>query len=510
MLQPQTLFQEPAGDIGMLCREISAGRPLILASNRGPVEYRLTDEDEPVAHRAGGGVATALSSLAAYADFTWVASALGEGDRRIAAQGPAASPEGQPRLRFVSTPPEAYYRYYSVFSNPILWFLQHSLWEHLCTPASGQALWDAWQRGYEPVNRAFAAAIVAEGRRFYPAAPVVMLHDYHLYLAAQYIRPRLPHALLSHFVHIPWPAPGYWQPLPQPLRQALCAGLCSNDVVGFQTARWARNFLRSCQRFLPGARVDFQRGTVAWDGHQTQVRVYPISVDPAGLRQAVASPEARRYQAQLRPLCGQHTIVRVDRVDPSKNIVRGLRALGLLLEQRPALRGKVKMLAFLVPSRTEIAEYQRYTQEVMDEVKAINAKYASNGYRPIEVFYENNYLQALAGLSLYDVLLVNPLADGMNLVAKEGPVVNQRQGVLVLSEGAGAHEQLRGGALSVKPTDVEGMAEALALALAMPPGERHRRAHYLRRAIENEDLSRWLYRQLADLQGLANERPTPA
>ena len=198
--------------------------------------------------------------------------------------------------------------------------------------------------------------------------------------------------------------------------------------------------------------------------------------------------------------------MRVDRVDPSKNIVAGFRAFGLLLERHPELIGQAKFLAFLVPSRTGIPEYRRCTGEVFAAIRDINSRYQQEDWRPIELFYENNYLQALAGMSLYDVLLVNPLADGMNLVSKEGPIVNEHDGVLVLSRGAGSHGELAEGAVSVDPLDIEGTAEGLASALSMPEAERRARAEQLRQTIERNDLSVWLRSQLEDLRSIALER----
>ncbi len=480
---------------------------LILVSNRGPIEYSVGAGGRLIASRGQGGLVSALTPLAARVGALWVAVAMGEGDRRAAAlateQGlPVLTDEGRFRQRLVVLPPRVYQQHYNVFSNPLLWFLQHKLWGLVARPGLEKAMLRAWHEGYVPANRAFAEAIV-EGASGNPA-PVIMLHDYHLYLAPGYLRARLPRALLHHFVHIPWPAPGYWQPLPPALRQAICTGLVANDVVGFQTQRSAHNFLRTCRSFLPGAKVDEDRGTVAlWPGHHAHVRVYPISVDVAGLRRMAASLEVRAYRDLLASRCGEHTIVRVDRLDPSKNVALGFRAFDLLLRRHPELEGRVKFIAFLVPSRTAIPEYQRYTQETFGLVAAINSAYGRNGWKPVELFYENNYAQAIAGLQVYDALLVNSLADGMNLVAKEGPIVNRRDGTLVLSQEAGAHEQLHVGAVSIPPADVESTAAALALALNLPPTERKWRVDRLRSAIEQYDLHDWVDRQIEDLQSLA-------
>jgi len=472
----------------------------IVASNRAPIEYALCPEGELVAKQAGGGVATALGGLAGHLRFTWVASAAGEGDR-LAATRPATTAAANPRLRFVVLPPDLYEYHYNLFSNPLLWFLQHSLWTRLSGQAIEAGLTTGWMAGYLPANVAFALTIAGEARRN-GGRPVVLLQDYHLYLVAEYLRRMLPAALLQHFVHIPWPAPAAWRVLPPEIRRAIFRSLLANDIVGFQTARDARRFVEGCATFLPQAEVDSTGSRVALGDHQTQVRAYPISIDVAALQGVLASLQVAGHHKRLRALAEEKTIVRVDRLDPSKDVPNGFRAFDRLLEEHPEWRGRVKFLAFLVPSRTGIPEYRRYAEETFALVAAINARHGRDGYRPIEVFYENDRPQAMAGLQLYDVLLVNPLADGMNLVAKEGPMANERDGVLVLSEGAGAHEQLRTGALTVAPGDIAGMADALARALDMPAVERRRRAVLLRNAVTRADLGVWLSSQLDDLARL--------
>jgi len=195
-------------------------------------------------------------------------------------------------------------------------------------------------------------------------------------------------------------------------------------------------------------------------------------------------------------------IVRVDRLEPSKNILRGFMAYETLLQRNPRMRGRISFLAFLVPSRTGLREYGDYGRKVQNAVDRINARFGQSGWRPVQLFYENDYAQAMAGLSIADVILVNPLIDGMNLVAKEAVIVSGRDAVLVLSETAGAFDQMADGALAVAPADVLGTADALATALAMPVEERRRRLAQLRRGVEQEDISWWLRRQLEDLHEL--------
>lgn len=503
-----SLSQDHHHHLADLSRELLAKRRLILASNRGPVEYYMAENGAGLQCRRGsGGVVTALSSASQHVEVTWVASAMGEGDRIAAesAQGESLRPPiaGQNLvLRFVVSPRNVYHKYYNVLCNPLLWFLQHYMWNSPYTPNVGAAAYDAWVNGYVPVNEAFARAIVEEAQRD-EMAPFVMLHDYHLYLTAGYVRQHLPRAVLQHFIHIPWPAAAYWQLLPSFMRHAICENLCSNDIVGLQSQRDVHNFLHTCESFLEGAEVDYRRRTLWHRGHLTTVNAYPISIDVDGIQRLLRTPRVREHEEKLRRLIREITLMRVDRVEPSKNIVRGFRAFDMFLERYPQFRGRLAFLAFLVPSRTRIRQYRQYMAEVNQIVSVINAKYGDENWQPITTFMENNYPQAIAAMSLYDVLLVNPVIDGMNLVAKEGPVVNRRHGVLILSETVGAYEQLGEYAISVAPADLEGTAQAIYTAITMSKEERRQRAENLRRIVFQEDIITWLCRQFEDLLALA-------
>jgi len=493
-----------------LCRQKLSHRRLILASNRGPIEYHLSQDGQLQAQRGSGGVVTALSSLSKYIELDWIASAMGEGDRQVAqrAKGgrfkvPLAGENLH--LRFVVSPRNTYHKFYGVICNPLLWFLQHYMWSSSRTPNIDHVVYDAWENGYVPVNQAFAQAIIDEAAES-KLPPIIMLHDYHLYLASAYIRKQMPNLVIQYFIHIPWPSPTYWQLLPNSMRQAILRSLCTADIVGLQTQRDTRSFLHCCQSFIGEAEVDYRQQTVRINEHVVRVKAYPVSVDVASLKELVSSTRLHEYEEKLRHLYGEQTIVRVDRAEPSKNIIRGFRAFDMLLERYPQLLGKVKFIAFLVPTRTHLKMYQRYIQEVTQLIEAINNKYGNEQWHPIDFFYENNYTQAIAGMRLYDVLLVNAVIDGMNLVAKEGPTVNNQDGVLILSETVGACEQLEQNALTVSPADLEGTAQALYTALTMPPDERKRRAAGLKRSIEEEDLTNWLLHLLEDIVNLVSER----
>jgi trehalose 6-phosphate synthase len=490
-------------ELEQLCATTLANRPLILASNRGPVEYRMTPEGRPEARRGSGSVVTALSLLAQRSEFTWVASAMGEGDRIISnnGRGPhlkSPLPGHKINLRYVVTPRRVYHKYYNVFCNPLLWFLQHYMWNPPYNPNVDASIHDAWRDGYVAVNQAFAQAVIEEARES-PQPPIVMGHDYHLYLLPEYVRQELPKAIIQHFVHIPWPAPRYWQIIPSYIVRHICAALCSADLVGFQTPQDQRSFLDAVEEFLPEARVDHPTHSVRWQDREIRVKAYPISINVDEVQRIANSPRALEHEARLRPLRREVTIVRIDRAEPNKNVVRGFKAYELLLSRHPELHGKVTFLAFLVPSRTHIRQYQRYMEEILQVTDQINHTFGKEDWQPISAFMENNYTQAIAGMKLYDVLLVNTVIEGMNLVAKEGPVVNTRDGVVILSESSGAYPQLAQGSLRVSATDIEGTMEAMYQAINMSPEERKQRATILADSVCREDITHWICQQLEDI-----------
>jgi trehalose 6-phosphate synthase len=493
-------------------QSIHASR-LIIATNRGPVEYYLS-QDAKLKHRRGpGGVVTALTSANSRMDVTWVAMAMTEADRIATKEaqqhdGVMRSPlPGQNMLlRYVTIPKTAYRKHYEEISNQLLWFLQHYLYDPTEDSQFAHKLQDAWKNGYCVANRAIADAVCAEIDRG-KGTPVVMLHDYHLYLAPAMIREQHPTIVMQQFIHIPWPDIRCWQFLPSNVAQAIYNGLVGNDIIGFQTERDAHNFLEGARTLLEGSVVDFAESAVWWQGHRTQVHAYPISISVTDEKRQAQSLAGRRAVNKISSLLKEKTIMRVDRIEPTKNILRGFQAYALLLEQHPELRGNVRFLAFLVPSRQGLEQYKRYTSEIKKLVEEINQRFGTDEWTPIHAFYENDRVQALAAMQYYDVLLVNPIMDGMNLVAKEGPVVNKRGGVLALSRTAGAFQQLGKFALPITSTDVTDTAETLYRALTMPYDERHAMATQARLSIENQDLNAWLQRQISDINRLLDRLP---
>jgi trehalose 6-phosphate synthase len=486
-------------------------RKLIVVSNRGPVTFSRDESGHRLVRRGGGGLVTALRSLVDHHDVTWIASAMSDEDHVVVeeAGGEAiaeTSAEGSPyRLRLVAHDAQAYDLYYNVVANPVLWFVQHYLWGLADAPDVDHGIRYAWTEGYEAVNRGFAEVVLAELQRQPDAA--VFFHDYHLYAAPAFVRQEAPDSVIGHFVHIPWPQPDYWRVLPEPVRRSIHESMLASDVIGFHTDRWARNFLRSCEDMVD-AGVDYGQGEVDFRGHTTSVHVRPISVDPAEFERLAASEDVLAEEERIVDTRPERLIVRVDRTDPSKNIVRGFRALELYLENHPEAQGRVGMLVLLDPSRQDIPEYSEYMGAIQRAARALNERFRIGEWLPVDVRVEDNFPQAIAAYKQFDVLFVNPIFDGMNLVAKEAPLVNERDGVVVLSENAGAHEEIGEWAVTVNPFDVSGQAEALHEALQLPVGERRARLEAIRRRVRENDVAAWIDGQLDDLEAAAERAGT--
>lgn len=494
--------------------------PLVLLSHRGPATFDRDHAGRTVS-RGSGGLVSALSGLAEHlSDEVWVCGAATAEDAAVAreAAGEAilvqTTPtphvvDGEPhgpvlRVRLVATDPQAHAAFYGVVSNPILWFVQHGLYGRVVSPVLTQADHEAFEQGYVAVNRVFADAVadevIARGGK-----ALVMLQDYHFYLVAERVRERCPDVFLSHFVHIPWPGPDDWRVLPPQWREQLLYGLLGSDVVGFHTRRYAYHFVLCAQELL-GLPVDLDALTVQVGDRTVAARYYPISVDPAHLDAVLATDEVTEHVRQLSEAFlddGRRLIVRVDRTDPSKNVVRGFLAFGTLLDQHPELVGQVSFLALLQPSRTDVPEYADYIALIGAVVAEVNARHTKEGRQPIDLRLVEDFGLAVAAYSICDVLMVNALADGMNLVAKELAVVNRRDGVLALSENAGAHEELGEFAVTLHPFDVQQTADRLYEALTMPVEERRRRLAAAAAQVRTHDVSRWLSEQLDDLRALA-------
>ena len=478
-----------------------------LVSNRGPVSF-LRSAEGFEKRRGAGGLAGALDPVARRLGdhATWISAATSDDDRAAIEAGEADALVdllGYP-VYMLDIPPSTYARYYDVVSNRMLWFANHCLWDELDVHDFGRDEIEAWDEAYEPVNEEFARAAADHA----DPDSVVLFQDYHLATAPRYLRRMHPDQTIFHFTHSSFCGPDGLERLPRPLPQRVIEGMLGADLVGFHVPDWANGFMECCERI--GAKVDHDAYAVDHDGRRSWVRTYPIPIDAGGLRKRAAKPDAERWKDRF--LSGWthggpsegHLIVRADRTEPSKNIVRGFEAFGRVLDRRPDLAATTRFIACLYPSRQSMPEYRRYSKDIERVVDEVKARHPGS----IQLFLQDDFDRTLAGLRIYDVLLVNPIMDGMNLVSKEGPALNEVGGVLVLSRGAGSFDELGEQAIEIADAlDVDSTANALEAALEMAPPERKARAEALRRIAESRRPADWIDAQLDDLSELQQGRP---
>jgi trehalose 6-phosphate synthase len=512
---PEPKAGVPAGtDFESALRELGrgplAGRPVVIASNRGPVEFHESD-GELVWRRGQGGLVTAVSAVAARLPATWVSAPLSAVDQRLALAGQMMSvppPEGGAELqvRFIAPAPAEFRGYYDHIANALLWFLQHGVHHAPESPDIGLATWGAWH-AYRQVNRRFADAIV-EACQGHDGRPLILLHDYHLYLVPGFLRQALPQATIQHFTHISWPHPELWHQLPGEMRHSLIRSLLAADLLGFNTQRYAESFTACATTFL-GAEAE--GGVVSYAGHATRVKGYPVSIDVAHLDEFAESPPVQLAESRLLADSQDcHHIVQVARTDPSKNVLRAFKAIDLLLQTHPGLIGRLVYWGLLPTSRQTCEKYQDYLARLRQLAADINRRHRRPGWKPIRLFLDNDYARGIAAMKHYDALLVNSLADGMNLVAKEGPVVNTRHGVLILSETAGVATELAPWSLVINPYDVHATAQAIWRALTLPADRRQQLHEAQRRFLQEHDVFRWAYDQLVDMLAWETDPATVA
>jgi trehalose 6-phosphate synthase len=498
------LSAAPATDHSSASRASEADQRLVLVSNRGPVTF----ESDGSVRRGTGGLVTALTGLASHREVTWIASAMTDEDVAVAESHdgrpfPVKAPDGGAKylVKLVASDADAYDRFYNIIANPMLWFVQHYLWDLSNAPDIRRNETEAFEFGYNAVNEDLAEAVLEEIDGV--ARPVVMVHDYHLYTLPGLIRRARPDAFLHHFVHIPWSQSDSWRVLPSQMRDQLYHGILANDIVGFHTRSYRRNFLQCCEDLLDDVEVDREAGIVRVAGREVWVRNYPLPIDAGAVQAVAARPRVREFETELLRRRRDHLILRVDRADLSKNVLRGFSAFDVFLEQHPEFREKVTFIAQLMPSRTDVPEYAEYLERIEAVVAVVNHRHGSPDWMPIQLKLRDDLEEAVAAYKHYDVLMVNAMFDGMNLVAKEGPMVNERAGVSILSENTGAHEELGEYALSVNPFDLQELADSIHAALTMEPAERRRRLEGLRRVVTARDPGDWVDEQLADVAAKA-------
>jgi trehalose 6-phosphate synthase len=477
---------------------------VLVASNRGPVSYAVHPDGSLTAKRGGGGLVSGLSAIGPDADAVWVCAAMSEGDgeavRRSAADGrgrldPADS--GGQWVRMLDIDPEVFEAAYNGIANSTLWFVHHLLFQTPFEPVFDEAFRKQWE-AYEAYNAAFADALADEAAQ----GAAVLVQDYHLSLVPAMLRARRPDLRIGHFTHTPWAPPDYYRLLPDDIAAGILTGILGSDRAAFLTQRWADAFTDCCAKVL-GAAVLRDQGalTVTHAGRTTRIGVHGLGADADFLRERSHRADVDERLGTLRGQVGEgrKVIVRVDRTELSKNIVRGLLAYRQLLTDHPEWRERVVHVAFAYPSRGDLAVYREYTAEVQRVADKVNEEFRTPGWDPVLLHLKDDFARSLAAYRLADVALVNPIRDGMNLVAKEIPVVTDNGVSLVLSREAGAYEELGEDSFVVNPYDIRATAKALHEALLLSDGERAERTKRLAAAATALPPQQWFLDQLAAL-----------
>jgi trehalose 6-phosphate synthase len=489
------MAERGAGDAG--------GADLLVASNRGPLSFVESNDGSLVASRGGGGLVSGLSAMGegehGHADVVWVCAALSEGDRVAARRAPdgrldrSGHDTGGLAVRMLAIEPMMFHRAYNAIANSTLWFVHHLLYATPTAPVFDAGFRREWA-DYESYNRAFAEALAVEAA---PGAKV-LVQDYHLTLLPRQLRDLRPDLRIAHFSHTPWAPVDYFRLLPPDVARETLLGMLGADHAGFHSPRWARAFAECCAEVL-GA--DVEDGTsVTYGGRTTNLGVHPLGVDGDSLRDRAGQDDVETRLAALRRQLGdRRAIVRVDRTELSKNIARGLYAYAELLRRYPQWRGRVTHLASAYPSRHDLPEYREYTATVQRIAVEIEDEFGTEEWRPIVLDVTDDYARSLALYRVGDVLLVNPIRDGMNLVAKEMPLVSEHGCAVVLSAEAGAADEFGADALLVNPFDVSGTADALHQALSMGEEERLARCRRLAEISSRLTPARWVAAQVAAL-----------
>lgn len=488
--------------------EFLEDKNLIVVSNRGPIEFYKKDNVFKMKRGAGGLVSTLLPLMEAL-NGTWIASAMTLSDAEVANRFPdnrVPIPEEDTKfwVPFVVVNREQYEEYYSVISNPLLWFVQHYMWDNPYSPNIDENIHKAWENGYVYVNKKFAEKVIEESKRNHKD-PLIMLQDYHLYLCPSFIREKLGDIFLSQFIHIPWPQSEYFHIIPEYMRKAIIEGMLSNNILGFHIPRYVTNFIQSCEEFVD--KVDYDKGTVWHNGICTYVKSYPISVDYSNITEMANSKEVKSKEKLINDIKGDNFLIyRTDRADLSKNIIRGFQAYDLFLREHPEFHEKVKFLSTGKPTRQQISEYKEYYNLIQSTIKKINIKYATPTWKPIECIFKADYKLVVAAFKNYDCLIVNPIADGMNIVPKEASTVNECNGALILSENAGCYDELKEHVISINPFDIKQTADAFYEAITMKQDARSNQLNYLQKIIAKRTIYHWISEQFEDFEKLMDSR----
>ena len=469
---------------------VAGSAPLVVASNRGPISIVPVEDGDDEIRRGGGGLVSGMqAALAATPDAVWICAALNDRERSLARRAVSgrlsAVPEvsdalkGEFDVRMLPIDALTFRQAYNGIANATLWFLLHMLYESARSPVFDQAWRRSWA-GYERYNRAFAEAIAAEAA----VGATVMIQDYYLFLAPRLLRDLRPDVRIGHFTHIPWVPAEYFHMLPGDVAQDVLDGLSSADVVGFHSARWRDQFVDCCRSILgqtPASRME----------------VFPLSTEADELLQRAHRRDVDSSVRQLREVAGDRKVIgRVDRTELSKNVFRGLLAYRELLRSHAEWRDRVVHIIDNYPSREDLPEYREYTALVSRLAREIDDEFGTDTWTPLLLDISDDYPGSLAALRISDVVFVNSVRDGMNLVVQEGIVLSEHDPVVVLSRDTGAADALGRDALLVNPFDVSETANALHEALTMPEAERVARCRRLRKAAVALPPGPWFQAQL--------------
>ena len=474
--------------------------PLLVASNRGPLTVAAAedsaDRDDDEVKRGGGGLVSGMqAALSAAEDAVWVCAAMNDRERTLARHAPegriselplvAEALHGDFEVSMLPIDGQTFRNAYNGVANSTLWFVLHQLYD-LPTQPIFDAGWRRQWASYVRYNEAFARALARQ------AAPnaAVMVQDYHLFLVPKMLRDLRPDLRIGHFTHTPWVNPDYFGVLPDDVAAALIDGMLGADVLGFHTERWAALF-RDCAERIAGSKAD-------------AAHVFPLGVDAGEMQQL---GHRRSVDSALRVLDGvvgdRLLVGRVDRTELSKNVYRGLLAYRQLLRAHPEWRGRVVHAVYDNPSREDLPAYREYTARIERLAQEIDDEFATEEWTPLLLEIGDDYPAALAVLRRSDVVFVNSVRDGMNLVVLEGLVLSERDPAVVLSRETGAAEVLGQDAIIVNPFDVVGTADALHRALRMSADDRTERAGRMRQAAVRLPPTEWFRAQLDAVEEIA-------
>lgn len=461
-----------------LCADLVGNSHVIVASNRGPVSFDDRGGGTPAVKTDNNQATGAMAPLREHLPLTWISAAASVADRTIAGEAEdGLITQGLPTnwsARFITPSRRSYHRFYNTVCNPLLWFLHHRSWGFTHTPSIDREAHTAWDSGFVPVSAEFAQEIASEAKR--ADRPVaVLLRDYHMHIVGGMVRELLPDATIQYTIDVPWPGPADWLMLPEKWRSAIFRSLLACDVVGFTSSRDQRSFLAGVEEFIDDASVDHVANRVtAADGHELRVAVYPPSVDQPSLL-AVADSHRTETLAQRISDPSRHTFVTAERAEPHKNILRSIRAYGALLEHDRTLAERTRYLLVLAPPPPHLSQYRRYMKEIEQTVRRVNDSYGKGRNGPIELSVENNFPLALAAIQEADTLIAVPIADASGSTVLAMPLINQKDGNLIVSETSSVAELFTGSAAVVSPTDIEALEVEMARAIEVIDQERAQR-----------------------------------